>query len=497
MAYNIETSNLATRESRIGSITGYIGSMSDLIEQTKCGTLKGCDRCFSQSSMCLAGCALAQLGTLRDVAVIHDGPSGCSATSVGEYVLTKQVADRDGLVNHAVYVGTDLNEKDTIFGSAESLKDITVEIYHRYHPKALFVSSSCTTGIIGVDIDSVVDELRQEITDVPVIAVHCEGFKSRMWASGMDIAGHAILQLVKPPKERTNRINIINFYGSLKKEITEMFHSFDLDPVFLYANASIEELETLSEAICTCATCGTVSQYLANGLEELYGVPFSRTINPCGVEGFETWLRGIAKITHREEVVEAYIAEQRALYMPQIEDIKKELQGLHAVIGMGPGYTFEVSRVLAELGIQIDWALAWHYDKQYDNGEIPPSVQFLDEHKIDFEASVADQQNYEVMNILNHFKPDVYFSRHPGTAVWAMKQGVASVFVADEYMIYGHKRTLEFAQTILNTIRNRSFERNLAKRTSVPYTDWWYEQKVDTFFEEGKDNGKNNRQAAV
>jgi nitrogenase molybdenum-iron protein alpha chain len=45
---------------------------------------------------------------------------------------------------------------------------------------------------------------------------------------------------------------------------------------------------------------------------------------------------------------------------------------------------------------------------------------------------------------------------------------------------------LEFAKTVLDTVRNRSFEENLAKRTKLPYTSWWYEQNVDKFFEETK-----------
>ena len=31
-----------------------------------------------------------------------------------------------------------------------------------------------------------------------------------------------------------------------------------------------------------------------------------------------------------------------------------------------------------------------------------------------------------------------------------------------------------------------TFEENLAKRTKLPYTSWWYEQNVDKFFEETK-----------
>lgn len=486
MAVNLESSNVATRENRIGSITGYIGTLSDLAEQSGCGTLKGCSRCFSQSSTCLSSCALGQLSAIRDVAIIHHGPAGCSVASAGAYYLDKVMAKKRGVTNNTVYVGTDMNEKDTIFGSSDALRKIILEVNKRYSPKAIFVTSSCATGIIGEDIDSVVDDVRDEI-DVPIVAVHCEGFKSRIWATGFDISDHAVLSsIVQPPKQKRNTINFKNFYESARPEIIEIFKNFDLEPIFLYCNSTVEELSHISESLATTCICGTLGNYLGNGLEEKYGVPYIRTINPLGIAGFETWLREIGRVTERSEAVEKYIAEQRAIYIPQIEKIKNELKGLKAVLGMGPGYTFEVSRVLNELGIEVVWALAWHYDKKYENGDVPPSMEYLLENGVDFEASVADQQNYEVMNILNKYQPDLYLSRHPGSTVWAIKNGTPAVYVADEYMIFGYKHTLEFAQSVLDSIHNRSFEKNLARRVKLPYTEWWYEQNVDKFLEEGK-----------
>ena len=486
MAINTNSSNVAVRENRIGSITGYVGSLKDLAEKSGCGTLKGCARCFSQSSTCLSQCGLGQLAGIRDVAIIHHGPAGCSVAGAGAYYLDKTMAKKRGVTNNTVYVGTDMNEKDTIFGSAESLRRIILEVNRRYSPKAIFVSSSCATGIIGEDIDSIVDDVRDEI-DVPIAAVHCEGFKSRIWATGFDISDHAVLSsIVQPPKQKRNTVNFKNFYESARPEIIEMFREFDLEPTFLYCNSTVEELSHLSEALATTCICGTLGNYLGNGLEEKYGVPYVRTINPLGITGFETWLRAIGEATGRSEKVEKYIAEQRAIYIPQIEEIKKELKGLRAVLGMGPGYTFEVSRVLNELGIEVVWALAWHYDKKYENGDVPPSMKYLLDNGVDFEASVADQQNYEVMNILKKYQPDLYLSRHPGSTVWAIKNGTPAVYVADEYMIFGYKHTLEFAHSVLNSIHNRSFEANLAKRVKLPYTDWWYEQNVDKFLVEAK-----------
>lgn len=491
MAANLNNSNVAVRENRIGSITGYIGSLKDLAKKSECGTLRGCSRCFSQSSTCLSGCALGQLSSIRDVAVIHHGPAGCSVVSAATYYLDKVMAKKRGVTNSTVYVGTDMDENDTIFGSTEKLHGMILEVNRRYSPKAIFVASSCATGIIGEDIDSVVDDVREEV-GVPIVAVHCEGFKSRIWATGFDIADHAVLSsIVQPPREgvKTNKINFKNFYESARPEIMEMFQEFDLEPVFLYCNSSVEELSHISESLATTCICGTLGNYLGNVLEETYGVPYVRSINQCGIAGFETWLREIGRVTGRSDKVEAYIERERKIYMPKIEEVKKELKGLRAVIGMGPGYTFEVSRVLNELGIKVVWALAWHYDKKYENGDVPPSMKYLLDNDIDFEASVADQQNYEVMNILHKYQPDLYLSRHPGSTVWAIKNGTPAVYVADEYMIFGYRHTLEFAYAILDSIRNRSFEQNLAQRSKLPYTDWWYQQDVDEFLEEAASNG--------
>lgn len=483
MAMQLDISDIGTRESRLGSITGYVGDLKDLATQSNSGTLKGCARCFSQSSTCLSACGLSQLAGIRDVAVIHHGPSGCSVTGTQIYTVTKQVAAKRGIVNNTVYIGTDMNEEDTIFGAGDTLKDIVLETNKRYKPKAIFVSSSCATGIIGEDIDSIVDDLREEI-DVPIAAVHCEGFKSRIWATGFDISDHAVLSsIVLPPKQKRNTINFKNFYESARDEIIEIFKNFDVEPVFLYANATVEELSHMSEALATVCICGTLGNYLGNGLEEKYGVPYIRTINPLGIVGFETWLREIGKVIHKETEVEKYIEVERVKYLHQIEEVKKELKGLRAVLGMGPGYTFEVSRVLQELGIEVVWAAAWHYDKKYENGEVPPSMEYLLENNPNFQVSVADQQNFEVLNILNKYKPDLYLSRHPGSTVWAIKQGYPAVYVADEYMIFGYKGTLDFAHTVLDTIRNRSFEKNLAKRVKLPYTDWWYQQETSLFLD--------------
>ncbi|MDD5930531.1 MAG: nitrogenase component 1 [Spirochaetales bacterium] len=483
MPFNFSNANIAIRENRLGSITGFVGDLQTLVNKSEDGTLRNRERCFSQSSSCLSGCALNALAAIRNVAVVYHAPAGCTAMASNDAVKFGQIAARVNKTTNSVFVCTDLNEKDTVFGATKDLEAIIRHTYEAYKPDAIFVSTSCVSGVTGEDVDGVASDLDKELP-IPVIPVHCEGFKSRIWASGFDISDHAVLQgIVQPPKQKRRTINIKNFYESARPQITKIFNEvFDAEPQFLYCNSTIEELSHLSEALATVCICGTLGTYLGNALEEKYGVPYVRTINHSGITGFETWLRGIGDAIGKRAEAEAYIEKQRAIYLPQIEEVTKQLKGLKAVIGMGPGFTYEIARVLQEFGMTVEYALAWHYDYKYDNGKVPPALEHLLEHSPkDMKVAVADQQNYEVLNILNHYQPDVYFSRHPGTTVWAIKQGFAAVFVADEYTVFGYEGTLSFAKLIRDTVTNRSFEKNLAARIKLPYTKWWYEQGADKF----------------
>jgi nitrogenase molybdenum-iron protein alpha chain len=485
MPINLNVSTVGTRENRLGSIAGYHGDLHDLITKSKCGTLKDKERCFTQSSSCDAGCALTQLAYIRDVAVINHAPSGCTAMASPTIVSHTQLAAKRGLPYDTVFLGTDMDEPDTVFGATGGLREIIIETYNRYKPNAIFVGTSCVSGIIGEDVDSIIEELRKELP-IPLAAVHCEGFKSKVWASGFDAADHAVLtSIVNPPKEKRNIINFKNFNESARNEIIKIFANFGVEPFFLYANSTVEELTHLSESLATVSICGTLATYLGNALEQKYGVPYIKTINPLGIAGFETWLREIGQVIGKQPQVESYIEKERAYYIPKIEEVKKELKGLRAVLGMGASYAFQITRVLQELGIEVVWVASWHFDSKYDNDEIPPHIDYLaKESPYNIKVSVADQQNFEILNILNEYKPDIYLARHPGTTVWAIKQGTAALFVADEYKAFGYRGALDFAYTILDTIRNRSFEKNLAARITLPYTDWWYNQDNATFYKE-------------
>lgn len=187
-------------------------------------------------------------------------------------------------------------------------------------------------------------------------------------------------------------------------------------------------------------------------------------------------------MTGKEEEVRRYLEREKERYFPKIEEIKRKLTGLKAVIGMGPGFNFNTTRALQELGIEIVYSAAWHFDKQYDDGIVPAAFRFLSENSPDnFRLNISDLQNHEMINILNSVKPDIFFSRHTGSTVWAMKLGIPAICVYDEYDIFGFKGLLNFAYSILDVVTNRSYTENLSRRVKLPYTDWWLNQRNDLF----------------
>jgi nitrogenase molybdenum-iron protein alpha chain len=471
------------REGRLGSITGYCGKLRDLGRQAGCGGPKSRERCFTQASSCNAACALGILSYITDAAIVHHGPVGCAVTAMQVSNSKDQLAAKLGLDNSkSCYVCTDMNESDTIFGATEKLKETVRETWRRYGPKAVFIGASCVSGVIGEDLSSAANELRDEL-GIPVAAVHCEGFKTRIWASGFDAAYHAILtEIVKPPTKKSNVVNIINFFGSARKEITGLLARLGLTPLFLISNTTVSELSRLSESVATLSTCGTLGTYLGQGLQQTYGVPYVRSLQPHGIAGFESWLTGLGSVVGKQSEVQVILAEERDKYLGRIEVVKKRLKGLRAVVGMGPGFNFNTVRAVQELGMEVVHAAAWHFDKQYDDGRAPPAFDHLIEHSTsDFKVSVSDLQNYELISILKSEKPDVFFSRHVGSTVWAMKLGIPALCLYDEYAIFGYRGLLNFAQSIDDVVSNRSLTDNLAARVRLPYTDWWLNQQGDRF----------------
>jgi nitrogenase molybdenum-iron protein alpha chain len=489
MGINLKNSEVPIRENRLGSIVAYSGSIKEFGKQGGCSGCNEKKRCFSQSSACNNGCAIGQLFSIYDAAIVEHSPAGCASIAMASYLndllvtaLGKKPRQNSG------FTCSDMGESDTVFGAIDNLKDVIIETYNRYQPKAIFVASSCVSGVIGEDLESIVEDLK-DIIPVPIAPVHCEGFKTQIWASGFDAAFHAILKyIVKPAEKKTNKVNVLNFAGGTswnsRADVLRLFKVMDVEPTFILNSATVEELQHLSEARATISTCGALSTYFGNGLEQEFGVPFVRSLQPHGVIGYEDWALKLAKILDKEKEVTEFLAEEKKIYQPQIDEFAKKLKGKRAMIAMGPSYSHNYARILEEFGMQVEHVTSWHMDDKYDDGSMPDALKYIIENsKQDYKFSVNELQNYEFVNILKRVNPDIFVTRHPaGMIVWSMKLGIPAYNVRDEYTAFGYKGTLRFVKALYYTITNRSFTDSISKHVKMPYNEWWYQQPAETFF---------------
>lgn len=220
---NLNLSEVQSRGQRLGTIIAWTGSASELSEKSSyerrgdgCGKNKGCRLCeakgpFTQGSVCSEQMVECQAGNVRNAVLIQHAPIGCGAGQVPyNSIYRNGLAMRNHPVENIGIINTNLQEDDMVFGALNKLKQSIDDAYERFKPEAIFIGTSCATGIIGEDIESVAN-MKEKEYGIPIIPLQCEGFRSKHWSTGFDATQHGILRKIvkKNPKKQEDLVNEI------------------------------------------------------------------------------------------------------------------------------------------------------------------------------------------------------------------------------------------------------------------------------------------------
>lgn len=491
MPINLRTTEAETREQRLGTITLWEGTASQLARDSAFthGCAKGCDNggrrlCeqsvpFAQASMCAETIAVTNATIIQDSVVIQHSPIGCAASQSFTCRYYRDLAQRRGWpLENPQSMCTNLTEQDMVFGGIAKLEQAIREAWKRHHPKVIFIATSCATGIIGDDVDSAAQELETEL-DTPIVPLHCEGFKSKHWSSGWDVIEHGILRrLVRPnpPRKKNDLINVIHLGGP--DVFTPLLGPLGLRVNLVMGGSALERLAEMSEASATATMCFVLS-YLATGLEQEFGVPEIKAPLPYGLDATDEWLREIARITHREDRVEAVIAGERARIAPELERLRRALSGKKGFIAAGAAFAHGLLADLRELGVTVDSAYSFHHDPSTDSKD---SRQDSLTHLVDTwgdipNFTVSPDQHFQAHAALQRARPDFVICRHSGTmAVLAGRMGipVLPIFYSNDGL--GYEGLLTIGRAILRVLPRGRFYQDVAAHSHFPYQRWWLEQ---------------------
>lgn len=487
---NLDIPEVESREQRLGTIIAWDGKASELSEQSSyerrgCGGKgKQCRLCeikgpFTQGSVCSEQMVECQAGNVRDTVLIQHAPIGCAAGQVPyNSIYRNGLALRNLPVENIRIICTNLDESDMVFGGVKKLKQSIKDAFERYKPKAIFLGTSCATGIIGEDMESVASEAEKEY-EIPIIPLACEGFRSKHWSTGFDATQHGILRKIvrKDPKKQEDLINVINLWGS--DVFTPILGELGLRVNYIVDLATVEDLAQLSEAAATVGFCYTLSSYMAAALEQEFGVPEIKAPQPYGFAGTDAWLREIGRVTQREELAEAYIKKEHERIKPKLEELREKLKGVKGYVATGSAYAHGLITVLRELGVEVNGSLVFHHDPVYDSGDPKQdSLKFLIDNYDDVPSfSVSNRQQYQFYGLLKKTNPDFILIRHNGLAPLASRLGIPAAPLGDEHLAIGYDGMINLGEAVLDVLAHKKFHQNLKEHVKLPYTEWWLNQE--------------------
>jgi len=296
------------------------------------------------------------LNPVTDAVHLVHGPIGCAS-----YTWDIRGSLSSGSELYRNSFSTDLQEQDIIFGGEKKLAQCLDELATKYEPKLIFVYSTCIVGVIGDDLEAVCRSAAQR-HKLEVIPVQSSGFIGNK-SAGYQAACDALLRLIKPaPYQKIKKTTAINYLGDFNLAgeawiIKNYLHQvgIELNTTFT-GDSSYRSLKKAPEAWLNIMQCAGSMNYLANQMEQEYGIPSLR-VSFLGIEDTSESLRSIAAAFGDEEIsrrTEELIRVETEKIKPRLDEYRAQLTGKRAAVFVGGGFkAISLIKQFREIGIEV------------------------------------------------------------------------------------------------------------------------------------------------
>jgi nitrogenase molybdenum-iron protein alpha chain len=406
------------------------------------------------------------------------------------------------LVKNPRIIVTNIDQNDIIHGGEKKLRETVALAKKRYNPKLIFVFTSCASGIIGDDVDAITQDLQKtaqetlsqaareaQPKDPPeapsqaiLVPVHCDGFKSKICASGFDAAFIALGKYLLPKEKKVTEKGLVNLFAPTsisykdQLEIERMLGLFGAKVNYIPFYSSLEKIRRITSAEASTSICKVFADEFMKELAEDFGIPFAHTVMPIGVRNTDKWFLGIAEILGKEKIAKEYIEKEHARILPQLKDIRTRLEGKRVFICGGTGRSFAAAALIDDFGMKLVGleTPTYDFDAQID-------IEYLNGIHGDYIVDIANMQPFEQVNLVNRLKPDVFI----GVPSWSARFGIPTTHVLDpKRPTMGYDGILYLGNKIAEQASNPGFNKKLAPYARLPYRSSWYEKDAFQFIKE-------------
>lgn len=343
--------------------------MGDILEARKSSILLKDDCCGQKGGICcdsdsVSGAvsqracvycgARVVLNPITDAYHIIHGPIGCSSYT---WDIRGSLSSGEDIYRNSF--STDLQETDIIFGGVKKLEAAVDELM-KAHPgaKLVFIYATCIVGVIGDDVDAVC-RIKSEQYGIPVIPVKSPGFSGNK-STGYRMACDAIMEVLRPYKteEKKKAINILGDFNLAGEMwiIKNYFKKIGIDVICGFTgDASYNDMIKAPGAALNIVQCAGSSTYLAQRMEEEFGIPYIK-VSFFGIEDTTASLIRVAEALGDEAARQKAISfcrEEAAKLNSFLKQYTGNLRGKKAAIYVGGGFkAISLIRQFAVVGIR-------------------------------------------------------------------------------------------------------------------------------------------------
>jgi nitrogenase molybdenum-iron protein beta chain len=262
-----------------------------------------------------AGAQYASIGIEDCIGIVHGG-QGC--------VMFVRLLFAQHFKDNFLVASSSLHEDAAVFGAAHRVEKAVDVLLMRYPDvKVIPIISTCSTEIIGEDVDGVIRKLNEGLLkekyadrEVHLISIKTPSFKGSM-VTGYDVAVKDFVTAFAEKEDPNGKINLITGWvnpgdvTALKHLLSEMdvdatvifeIESFD-SPLMPEGDAVSEGSTTIEDLKGTANALGTIAlnRYEGGGaaeyLEKVFDVPAVIGPTPIGIRNTDAFLENIKKMS--------------------------------------------------------------------------------------------------------------------------------------------------------------------------------------------------------
>ena len=320
------------------------------------------------------GAMFAVAGIKRGLPLVH-GSQGCS--TFVRYSFSRHFREPSEI---AV---TSLHEDAAVFGGRRNLLSGIGNLTARFKPDLIGVISTCSSEIIGDDVEGFVkvakDEMREKIGEnadkVEVVSISTPSFVEDHFR-GYDNGIKALVDnLSCDPTESNEKVNIIpgivnpgdireikHIMGLMDTDgiiLTDTSDTFDsplrpsatqLKPFYPKGGTTVDEIRDVSNSLGTMSLCKYAGS-AATSMEKKYNVPSTVGPIPIGVQNTDEFVRKLKKFTDSE--VSDELLDERGLLVDSMADLSSRyLFGRKVAVYGDPDMVTGIARFVCELGME-------------------------------------------------------------------------------------------------------------------------------------------------